>query len=106
MNKDSLNHPNIVDTTTNPRHERDTVSAMLELSWEYDGLDILGPASCHFEKIKNNYRVQLIFKSLKKSDPNSKRLQLFIVRNFIKNRFAMNSKKCKINIHRDPLSLV
>ena len=73
---------------------------------KYDGLDILGPAPCYFEKINNKYRVQLIFKSIKKFDPNSSRLQLFIGRNFIKNKFALNSKKCKINIHRDPLSLV
>ena len=73
---------------------------------KYKGLDILGPAPCHFEKINNKYRVQLIFKSIKKFDPNSSKLQFFIGRNFIKNRFALNSKKCKINIHRDPLSLV
>ena len=45
LDKDSLQHPNIVDTTTNPRHERDTVSAMLELTWEYDGLDITSVSS-------------------------------------------------------------
>ena len=50
---------------------------------KYKGLDILGPAPCHFEKINNKYRVQLIFKSIKKFDPNSSRLQLFIGRNFI-----------------------
>ena len=35
---------------------------------KYRGLDILGPAPCHFEKINNKYRVQLIFKSIKVSE--------------------------------------
>ena len=45
LDKNSLNHHNRVDTTTNPRHERDTVSAMLELTWEYDGMDITSVTS-------------------------------------------------------------
>ena len=34
LDKNDLKHPNTVDTTTNPRHIRDTVSAMLELTWD------------------------------------------------------------------------
>lgn len=45
LNKNSLQHPNTVDTTTNPRHERDTTSAMLELTWEYDGMDVTSVTS-------------------------------------------------------------
>ena len=45
LDKNSLQHPNTVDTTTNPRHERDTVSAMLELVWEYDGMDVTSVTS-------------------------------------------------------------
>ena len=45
LDKDSLQHPNTVDTTTNPRHERDTISAMLELTWEYDGMDVTSVTS-------------------------------------------------------------
>ena len=41
----SLEHPDVVDTTTNPRHERDTLSAMLELTWELDGMDIVSVTS-------------------------------------------------------------
>ena len=40
LDKNELSHSNIVDTTQNPRHERDTVSAMLELTWEMDGMDV------------------------------------------------------------------
>ena len=45
LDKNSLQHPNTVDTTTNPRHERDTISAMLELTWEYDGMDVTSVTS-------------------------------------------------------------
>ena len=45
LDKNSLKHPNIVDTTTNARHERDTTSAMLELVWEYEGMDVTSVTS-------------------------------------------------------------
>jgi len=45
LDKNNLQHPNTVDTTTNPRHVRDTVSAMLELTWEYDGMDVTSVTS-------------------------------------------------------------
>ena len=40
-----LDHPDIVDTTTNPRHERKTRAAMLELTWELDDIDIVAVSS-------------------------------------------------------------
>ena len=72
----------------------------------YKGLDILGPAPCYYEKIRNKYRYQLIFKSLKRFDPNSKKLQKFLKINFINKKYKINYNKCKISIHKDPLSLV
>jgi len=45
LDKNSLQHPNTVDTTTNPRHERDTISTMLELTWGYDGMDVTSVTS-------------------------------------------------------------
>ena len=45
LDKNDLKHPNTVDTTTNPRHVRDTVSAMLELTWGYDGMDVTSVTS-------------------------------------------------------------
>ena len=41
LDKNELSHSNIVDTTQNPRHIRETVSAMLELTWEMDGMDVM-----------------------------------------------------------------
>ena len=40
-----LGHPNIVDTTTNPRHERQTFSGMLELTWNTEAVDVLSMTS-------------------------------------------------------------
>lgn len=37
---DSLEYPNIVATSFNPRHERETFSGMLELTLELDGVDV------------------------------------------------------------------
>ena len=73
---------------------------------KYEGLNILGPAPCYYQKIRNRYRFQLVFKSLKNLDPNSKKLNKFIKRNFINNNFKMSYNKCKINIYKDPISLV
>ncbi len=42
---DRLEHPNVVDTTTNPRHERTTVAAMGEITWEREGFDIVSVTS-------------------------------------------------------------
>ena len=41
----SLDHPNVVDTTTNPRHHRKTRSGMLELTWELDNMDVISVSS-------------------------------------------------------------
>ena len=72
---------------------------------QFEGLEILGPASCYYEKVKNQYRIQFVLKSLKVFDPNSKKLQSFIQKNFLNQSFKISSNKCKVNIHRDPLSL-
>ena len=76
------------------------------LTGVYTGLDILGPAPCFLEKLKNNYRFQLVFKSKKYFDPNGIYLHKFIDKNF-KN---YNNKKLlgqnKINIYFDPNSLI
>ena len=41
----SLAHPNVVDTSTNARHERKTRSAMLELTWELENVDLVSVSS-------------------------------------------------------------
>ena len=72
---------------------------------KFKGLEILGPAACFKEKIKNNYRYQLILKSLKKYDSNGEKIHLFINDNFIKHNNSGNGLN-KINIHVDPMSMI
>ena len=76
------------------------------LEGKYIGLDVLGPAPCFLEKLKNNYRFQLVFKSKKSYDPNGSLLHDFIRRNFKtyenKNPLGQN----RINIYFDPISLI
>ena len=43
-----LDHPNVVDTSTNARHERRTRSAMVEVTWELDAVDVVSVSSHTF----------------------------------------------------------
>ena len=70
----------------------------------YRGLEVLGPAACFKEKVKNNFRFQIILKSLKKYDSSGERLHSFINDNFIQNKINLGSNKIFINI--DPLSMI
>ena len=71
----------------------------------YKGLEVLGPAPCFKEKINNQYRFQIILKSLKKYDKNSQKLHFFISQNFIEHS-ALLSGSNKVNIHIDPISMI
>ena len=75
------------------------------LRGQFKGLEVLGPAPCYYEKVRNQYRIQFILKSSKSLDPNSKKLHKFVENNFLNQRFKINYNKCKVNIHRDPLNL-
>lgn len=76
------------------------------LNGKYKGLEIMGPAICYFEKLRNQYRFQIVFKSSKSIDSNGKKLHAFIDKNFkdSKNKFKLG--KNRINLHIDPLSLL
>ena len=71
----------------------------------YKGLEILGPATCFKEKINNNFRFQIILKSIKKHDSNGEMLHSFINDNFIQNKNNYTGSN-KIRIHIDPLSMI
>ena len=71
----------------------------------YTGLEVLGPAACFKEKIKNNFRFQIILKSIKKYDPSGERLHSFINDNFIHNK-NLNLGSNKMKIHIDPVSMI
>ena len=73
---------------------------------EFKGLTILGPAPCYLEKIRNQYRFQIVFKSLKEYDLNGKKLHNYILDNFMGLRKKFSFGNNRINIHIDPLSLI
>ena len=75
------------------------------LKGHFQGLEVLGPAPCYYEKVRNQYRFQFIIKSSKSFDPNSKKLHKFVENNFLNQSFKINYNKCKVNIHRDPINL-
>ena len=45
LDPSNLQHPNIVATSTNPRHKRDTIGLMLELVLALDGVDVTSVTS-------------------------------------------------------------
>ncbi len=71
----------------------------------YKGLEILGPSPCFKERIKNEYRFQIILKSSKKYDSNSEKLHAFISKNFIEQKRKITGSS-KIHIHIDPISMI
>ena len=73
------------------------------LKGKYVGLEILGPAPCFLEKLKNQFRYQLVFKSKKSSDPNGSNLHNFVYMNFKSKKLL---GKNKIDIYFDPISLI
>ena len=76
------------------------------LKGKYKGLTILGPAPCYLEKLRNQYRFQIVFKSMKKTDANGQKLHKFIQSNFMDFQKKFRPGKNRINIHFDPLSLI
>ena len=76
------------------------------LQGKYKGFDILGPAPCYLEKLRNQYRFQIVFKSLKTNDSNGQKLHKFIQNNFMDFQKKFRSGQNRINIHFDPLSLI
>ncbi|MFL2983159.1 MAG: primosomal protein N' [Candidatus Neomarinimicrobiota bacterium] len=72
----------------------------------YKGLNVLGPSPCYIEKIRGEYRFQIVFKSLKSIDPSAKKLHTFIKFNFYDIHKQFKIKKTRISIHFDPLSLI
>ena len=73
---------------------------------KYKGLQVLGPSPCYLEKLRNQYRFQIVFKSLKTSDINGQKLHSFIQDNFMGTQTKFKPGKNKISIHLNPQSLI
>jgi len=70
---------------------------------KFKGLEILGPAWCYRERLRGKYRMQIVFKSSKKLDPNGRKLHQYL-RNNLLNKKIGSGVKVKIDI--DPVSLL
>ena len=73
---------------------------------KFKGLEILGPSPCYLEKLNNQYRFQILFKSSKKLDRNGRKLNKFISINFKGSKILSKMGNNKINIDIDPQSLI
>ncbi len=86
--------------------EKKTKEFFSSISGFYEGLEILGPTPCYLEKLKNNYRFQIVFKSDKTIDFNSSLLHRFIINNYKNLQTGVNSSAYRAKIFFDPLSLI
>jgi len=72
----------------------------------YRGLEILGPAFCYREKLRNRYRMQIVLKSIKTEDPGGRRLHRFIRETITENKNLTWPKSIRLNIDINPMSLL
>lgn len=69
-------------------------------------LEILGPAPCPIERLRGNYRYQIIFKSSKEKDPNGQSLHRFLQNNLVDRGFLKRQKGVTLQVDVDPVSLL
>lgn len=72
----------------------------------FKGLEILGPAYCYREKLRNRYRMQMVLKSQKSSDPNGYRLHRFLTARLTGDNKLIIPKAVRITIDVNPVSLL
>ena len=84
--------------------ENSSLKMMQMLKGRFKGLDVLGPAPCYFEKLRGNYRTQIVFKISRELDPNGKKLHSFLEKNFFETQMKSNHIKMSVNVN--PLSLL
>ena len=70
------------------------------------GIQKLGPSFCYREKLKDQYRMQIVLKSKKKSDPTGMRLHKFYKAHLKnkQNRFLNNKTRLIVDVN--PVSLL
>ena len=74
----------------------------------FKGLEILGPAWCYRDKLRGQYRMQIVLKSDKKADPNGARLHRFLHENYVAGEGLRKtaSRGVRMNLDIDPASLL
>jgi len=69
-------------------------------------LRILGPAPCPIERIRGNFRYQIIFKSSKEKDQYGSQLHRFLESNLINSTLTDKRKGVTVHVDVDPASLL
>ena len=85
------------------RVEKVARQTMNSFSAPKKNIEILGPAWCYREKLRNKYRMQIVFKSSKETDPNGTILHNYISKNLLNQKLPGS---IKLNIDIDPVSLL
>ena len=69
-------------------------------------LKIMGPAPCPVERLRGNYRYQIIFKSPKKRDKNGALFHTFLKQNFTGSEQKGKEGNVRVTMDVDPISLL
>ena len=79
---------NIVDKTANKVRN--------SFQKKFKGMEILGPAWCYRERLRGKYRMQIVFKSLKETDPNGRKLHQYLINNIL-NNYGLSQNTDQVN---------
>jgi primosomal protein N' (replication factor Y) len=95
-----LSHPS--------REKVETVAGQIRtlLSHPFKGLDILGPAFCYREKLRNRFRMQIVLKASKTFDPEGKLLHGFIRKKLLNRDKRAIHRSIRLTIDVNPVSLL
>ncbi len=72
----------------------------------FKGLEILGPSYCYRERIRDNWRMQIVFKSNKDKDVSGTRLHTFLRKGLKIDDLKQTQKGVRITIDINPVSLL
>lgn len=71
----------------------------------YAGLDILGPALCYRERIRDQWRMQIVLKSNKEKDPVGDKIHAFLRKGISMDEIMKQPRGVRIAIDVNPVSL-
>ena len=71
-----------------------------------EGMEVIGPAPCPLERIRGQFRYQIILKSLKSKDRNGERFHVFLRGHFGEGGGPQPKSGVKMTVDIDPVSLL
>ena len=77
-----------------------------QLQAVFPGLEILGPAPCYRERLRNKYRFQMVLKANKTKDANGRLLHRFLQKNFTGAVIQRKDAKARMIVDIDPVSIL